>query len=281
MRVMRRLMFIVFCISIFAACKKSQNNNGGTTTLPSGYYFIRNMSVITYDTTGARFDSAVTSYNYDAQGRSTNLTQQQFDVSFVHPQGQLLSSYSISYKYNSNNTIVVNEPNVQTSTYYVNSSTMLADSSYTSYNGGSGLVVYYFYDQNGYRKKDISYSIYNGQYSKSSEDDFTIVNGNVTQYITYNYNNIYSGLNDTVISNFPANPYPRPAIKVIDEYLGSYGITGQLNVNLPSSAISNITGTITSVNFYYTFDSVNRVNTMVEKLTNTGQIYATVRYNYY
>ena len=275
---MRKAISIALVTGIlFSACKKS-SSPAPNVTLPSGYYFVKTQAVISYDSLGNRTDSSVTTYTYDAEGRSTNLLSQEYDVT-VNPQGQLLYSYNTNYSFSNAGTVVVSQPGSQSATYYIDAATRLADSSVTTTNGSTTtLVTRFYYDANGYRIKSDNYTINSGAYSQSSEDDFTISNGNILQDITYNYNDVYSGINDTLNSVFPAIAFPTPSEPVISEYLGSYGITGKSSVNLLSSVNSDFSGVITSLNYAYTFDSENRVSQLIETVAGTNQIYALVHY---
>lgn len=274
----RTISIIIIAALFLSACKKS-SPSGGNVVLPAGYYFVKNVAVISYNSQGERSDSTVTSYNYDDQGRSTNLLVQQYNFS-IYPQGQLLDSYSSTYTYNSNS-IFVNHPGVQSTTYYINPTSKLADSSYVVASGSTTInVARYYYDSIGYLIKSDDYSINDGQYSELSEDDYTISNGNILQDITYNYNNIYSGTKDTVISTFPMVPFPSPNEPVISEYFSSYGIIGKQSTNLLSAITSSFSGVVTSLNYSYTFDSENRVSTLTEQVAATNQIYALVHFYY-
>jgi hypothetical protein len=274
-----RTAISIFLIAglFFSACKKSQTPSSNV-TLPSGYYFIKTQAVISFDSLGNRTDSSVTTYTYDAQGRSTNLLASQYDVT-VNPQGQLLYSYNTTYSFSGAGKVIVNQPGSQSSTYYINATTNLSDSSVTTTNGTTTiLVTRFYYDANGYRTKSDNYTLNSGIYSQSSEDDYTITNGNIIQDITYNDNDIYAGINDTLSSVFPNIPFPLPNEPVIGEYLASYGITGKTSVNLLSAISSDYLGAITNLNYSYTFDGENRVSQLIETVAGTNQVYALVHY---
>jgi hypothetical protein len=201
----------------------------------------------------------------------------EYDIS-VNPNGNLLYTYNTVYTYNTN-TVQVSEPGTSTETYYIDATTGLADSSVTVTSGTATTVVYYYnYNSNGYRISDYSYTNNSGQYSKSFVDSFTISNGNIVQQVTRNYNDVYGGTNDTITSTFPVPPLATPNEPVISEYLTSFGVTGKQSSGLLNSVYSNYNGIVVSLNYGYTFDSDNRVVTLVEASQNAGLLYATVHY---
>lgn len=249
--------FLVITALLFTACNKSNSGSGGSGTDSTGNpggggtssgNFIKSINTISYDiqTPGLKEDSNVISYTYDAQGRSTLIVNNLYDLT---AQGKLINSDTTRYNFGSGNFTVTEGKT--TTKYYLNAAGKLADSSYKTITGQIGTTVdKYFYDANSYLTKRDEYFLSGGSSVLTIEAIYTIVNGNTTLEL----DNKDSVLQYTYSS--------QASVPAINDYIETNGITGHRSIDVLTSA----TALGLPITFTYTFDSKGRAATITEKL---------------
>ena len=287
------LIAFLYAAFLLTACKKTDVNNGsggtgGGTTPPTGGVVLKGTTLLLYDTlSGARVDSIIYSYGYDAQQRVISAQSKTYMFSAAYPDGLLVSLDTTLAAYGTG-TISVSEQTwyaslhlqtVLTTIYLHASGGQLADSSrktttlYTPVASSSLENWVYTYDANGYLTHQDDYLLTNG--GKQLEEDiaFMVQNGN-----TVGVNNIVylvPGNLSSAIVLMTASTFLNQAAPVTN-YTGNGNnfigigsiITGHANTDLIHTVSTN--GILSGV-FTYTQDNQNRLSTTTER-TGSGAL---------
>lgn len=279
---MKKSAFLLLtCAGLVTACSKNNNGsgNGGNNGNPGGASGstdqIKQITLIT--PISGRNDTSIQQFEYDAQGRCTQYTQNNSTTPVT------------TYSYGTG-TMTSDGGGFETK-YFLNASGN-ADSAYLAPFGStvtlppaSGTYIFrYFYNGSGYLIKQQQLQVNDdGSISELESDLFTISGGNIT-VVTDSANQASTPLTYTNQTTTTQPLPPDPVLGAALSFLNagpSVALFGKGNTNLLADFPESIGNTTTNIKLTYQLDSQGRISKTTEDTPEGASGPASVYYTYY
>lgn len=294
------ILFVIILIAI-CSCKKSGSGTPPSPPAKDTSYLRKTEIVYRYDLSGNKTaDSSITKWTYDSKGRVVFECDKSYNGSNVDTFNTSYGSGQITI-----DEVYYNNGVMSAKTHhedYFNSQGWLDSTAYNStsfgvnngnpvvFNNSSTTVVTYFIDTYGNDTLDISYSYLNNIKTVSGITRKTYLNNVLSSSVSYSPGWVkYQAFQWQAGSLMNETEYnPDGSVQATSNYTytnipagGFYGYTGGKYLQATTSNTGFYApGANISETYTYTFDSVNRVSSMLQKFSSTyGNVLSV--YTYY